>query len=55
MGNKGISYFLRRLQLWLRPQCPKCGVGRTRYVGDDKIGFTWVSVYECDTCYSKFI
>lgn len=35
-------------------KCPRC-VGRVKYIGDDIIGSTWISIYECDKCKNKFV
>ena len=36
-------------------ECPKCKVGRVRYIGDDWTGYTWISVYECKNCKTEFV
>jgi transposase-like protein len=36
-------------------ECPECKIGRVRYIGDDRTGHTWISVYKCKNCKSEFI
>jgi len=36
-------------------QCPKCGIGHIKYIGDDYISRVWISVYKCNKCNSEFI
>lgn len=36
-------------------ECPKCKVGRVRYIGDEWTGHTWISVYKCKNCKTEFV
>lgn len=36
-------------------KCSKCKKGRVRYVGEDRLGRAWISVYQCDNCKETFI
>jgi hypothetical protein len=53
---KRIWKFIKlRLANIMASKCPKCNSGKVHYIYDDFVGSTWVSVYECKNCNSKFI
>jgi hypothetical protein len=47
-----VVLFFRNL---FTTKCPKCKKGRVKYIGDDWIGHTWISVYAYNKCKSEFI
>jgi hypothetical protein len=53
--NKNVKLFYELLDKATHSLCPECKDGFVKHIGSEWTGKTWIEVYECNNCHTKFI